>query len=121
MIRTELVSNNVLRLIAPKKLKAVDFQQIAPEVDSLISRCGKIRLLIDATLLSGWENMAALENHAAFIKDHQQKVDRVAIIIAHDWQRWLVGGVKVFLHPEVRAYDAKHKGEALQWVVGDSK
>ena len=40
---------------------------------------------------AAWENMAAFETHAGFVKDHQEKVDRIAIIIAHDWQRWLVG------------------------------
>lgn len=86
-----MVSGNVLRITAPEQLKADDFPQIAPQVDSIISRYGKIRLLIDATAFEGWENMAAFETHAGFVKDHQEKVDRIAIIIAHDWQRWLVG------------------------------
>jgi hypothetical protein len=73
VIKIETVSNNVLRITASRKLKAGDFPQIAPQVDSIISRYGKIRLLIDATALDGWENMAALENHARFVKDHQQK------------------------------------------------
>lgn len=117
MIKTELVSNNILKIMAPRKLKADDFPQIAPQVDSIINRYGKIRLLIDATAFDGWEDMAALENHAGFVKDHQQKADRIAIIIAHDWQRWLVGAVRVFVHPQVRAYDKGHESEALRWVV----
>ena len=95
-----MVSGNVLRITAPEQLKADDFPQIAPQVDSIISRYGKIRLLIDATAFEGWENMAAFETHAGFVKDHQEKVDRIAIIIAHDWQRWLVGarqGIKLDL------------------------
>jgi SpoIIAA-like len=117
MIKTELLSENVLRIKAPKKLKADDFQQIAPQVESIIGRYGKIRLLIDATAFSGWENIIAFENHAGFVKSHQKKVDRIAVIIAHDWQRWLVGAVKVFVHPEVRAYDRGHEREALEWIV----
>ena len=117
MIKIEPVSNNVLRITAPRKLQADDFQQIAPQVDSVISRHGKVRLLIDATAFDGWENVAAVENHAGFVKDHQQNVDRIAIIIAHDWQRWLVGAVKLFLHPQVRAYDEGHEGEARRWIV----
>ena len=49
MIKTENISDNVLRITAPEKLKADDFRQIAPQVDSMISRYGKIRLLIDAS------------------------------------------------------------------------
>ncbi len=117
MIKTDILSGNVLRIAAPDKLKADDFRQIAPQVDSLISRHGKIRLLIDASGFNGWENIEAFENHAGFVKSHQHKVDRIAVIVAHDWQHWLVGAVRVFLHPEVRAYDKGHESEALQWIV----
>jgi SpoIIAA-like len=118
MITTEIISANVLRIIAPGKLTADDFRQIAPQVDSLISQYGKIRLLIDASRFNGWENIAAFEKHAGFIKDHQQRVERIAVIAVHDWQHWLIGAVRIFLHPEVRAYDRSHQSEALQWIVG---
>jgi len=117
MIKTENVSDDVLRITAPEKLKADDFRQIAPQVDSMISRYGKIRLLIDASGFNGWENIAAFGNHAGFVKSHQQKVDRIAVIVAHNWQHWLIGAVRVFLHPEVRAYDKGRESEALQWIV----
>jgi SpoIIAA-like len=116
MIKIETLSDNVVRVTAPRKLKADDFLQIAPQVDSIISRYGKIKLLIDATAFDGWENLTAFENHAGFVKNHQKKVDRIAVIIAHDWQRWLVGAIKVFVHPEVRAYDKGHENEARQWI-----
>ncbi len=118
MIRVEAISANLVKIIAPEKLKADDFLQIAPQIDSLISQQGQIRLLIDASEFSGWENIAAFENHAEFIKRHQQKVERIAVITAHDWQHWLVGAVRIFLHPQVRAYEKNHEGEALQWIAG---
>jgi hypothetical protein len=117
MIKTDVISGNVVRITAPEKLKADDFRQIAPQIDSLIRQQGKIRLLIDASRFGGWENIAALENHAGFVKSHQQKVDHIAVIVAHDWQHWLVGAIRVFLHPEVRAFDKGHEGEALEWIV----
>jgi hypothetical protein len=118
MIKTEIISGNVLKILAPDKIKADDFRQIAPQVDSIINRYGKIRLLINATGFNGWENIAAFENHAGFVKSHQQRVDRIAVIVAHDWQHWLVGAVRIFLHPEVRAYDKGHENEAINWIVG---
>ncbi len=101
MIETEIISANALRMMAPEKLKADDFRQLAPQVDSLISQHGKIRLLIDASGFNGCENIAAFQNHAGFIKTHQQKVERVAVIAAHNWQHWLIGAVGIFLYPEV--------------------
>jgi hypothetical protein len=116
MIKAEIISANVLRIIAPKKLEADDFREIAPKIDSLISQYGKIRLLVDASEFNGWENIAAFENHAGFIKNHQQRVERIAVITGHDWQHWLIGAIRMFLHPEVRAYDKSHESEALQWI-----
>ena len=118
MIKTEIISANALKIVAPDKLKTDDFRQIAPQIDSLISQHGKIRLLIDASGFNGWENIAAFENHAGCIKNHQNKIERVAVITAHDWQHWLIGAVRIFVHPEVRAYDKSHTSEALRWIVG---
>lgn len=118
MIKTETISANALKIVAPDKLKADDFQLIAPQVDSLISQYGKIRLLIDATGFNGWETIAAFKNHAGFVKNHQQKAERIAIIAAHDWQRWLIATLRIFMHPDVKTYDASHEGDALQWISG---
>jgi hypothetical protein len=117
MIKTEIISTNALRIIAPGKLKEDDFQQIAPQIEGIIRKCGKIRLLIDGSGLNGWENIAAFENHAAFVKNHQQKVERIAVIVGHEWQDWLIGAVRVFVHPDVRTFDKSHESEALQWIV----
>ena len=119
MIRTEIISPNSLRILVPEKLKVDDFRQIAPQVDSIIRQHGKIRLLIDASKFSGWANIAAFENHASFVKNHQNSVERIAVIIAHDWQRWLIGTVRIFLHPEVKAYDHGYEREALQWITAE--
>jgi hypothetical protein len=118
VIKTENISGNALRIVAPNKVGAGDFRQIAPQIDSLISQHGKIRLLIDASGFGGWENIAAFESHAGFVKNHQQKIERIAVIAAHDWQHWLIGALRIFLHPEVKSYDTSHQSEALQWIVG---
>jgi hypothetical protein len=118
MIKTEMISATALRIVASRKLKADDFSQLATQVDSLILQHGPIRLLIDASKCEGWENISALETHAGFIKNHQQKVERIAVIVAHEWQHWLVGVVRMFVHPEVRAYGEREASEAQQWLVG---
>lgn len=117
MIKTEIISANVVKITAPDKLKAGDFQEILPQIDSLISRNGKIRLLIDASGFNGWESIEAFENHAEFVKNHQQNVERIAVIVGQEWQHWLVGAIRMFVHPDVIAYDQSHKRDALQWLL----
>ena len=119
MIRTEIISPNSLRIFVPKKLEVGDFSRIAPQVESIIHQYGKIRLLIDASQFSGWENIAAFENHASFVKTHQNSAERIAVIIAHDWQRWLIVTLRIFLHPKIKAYDQGCEREALQWIAAE--
>jgi hypothetical protein len=38
MIKTEIISANALKIVVSDKLKAEDFRQIVPQVDSLISQ-----------------------------------------------------------------------------------
>lgn len=120
MIKTEIISPNSIRIIVPEKLKADDFRQIAPQVDSIIRQHGNIRLLIDASQFSGWENVVAFENHATFVKRHQDKVERIAVMVGHEWQHWLIGTVRIFVHPKVKAYDKGQEREALQWIAAES-
>ena len=72
MIKAEVIAPDALKIVAPERLKADYFRQLAPQVESIISQYTKIRLLIDGSRPEGWENIAAFETHGAFVKDHQQ-------------------------------------------------
>ena len=116
MITAEPVSDRALRLTPSGKLSAADFHTLAPVVDAMIERNGSIRLLIDASGFSGWDSLAALEAHGGFIKNHQRHVERIAVIVGHDWQHWLVDTVRLVLHPQARAFDKAQESEALDWI-----
>jgi hypothetical protein len=118
MLKVEFIAPDIMKIVAPQKLKADDFAKIAPEFDETLKRYGTIRLLIDATHLEGWETMGAFEKHMAFVKDHEAKVTRIALITGHEWQTWLIGSVKLFVHPEVKAFDKAQADDALRWISG---
>jgi hypothetical protein len=117
MIKIEVVSGNALKVTAPEKLKADDFRAVTPQVDSILAQHGKIRLVLDLSAFKGWENMEAFEHHTSFIKTHYQKVDRIAVVVGHEWQRWLAGAIKAFLHLHIRVFDKNHEDEALRWIA----
>jgi hypothetical protein len=85
----------------------------------MITKCGQVRLLIDVSGFNGWEGYAAFQAHAGFIKNHQRNVERIAVIVGHDWQHWVVDAARMFLHPEARAFDKSREDEAQRWVVSD--
>ena len=116
MIKPALLSPNILKIVAPPRLSTDDFEELGMLLEPIVREFGSIRLLIDATALVGWESIAAIETHAGFVKTHQQMVERVAVIAPHEWQHWLVAAVRIFLHPQVRAFDPNQAGEALRWI-----
>jgi hypothetical protein len=77
MIKIEPISANAMRITVPDKLKSDDFSLLAPQIDSVITQYGTIKLLIDASGFNGWENIAAFEKHAGFIKNHHRKIDEL--------------------------------------------
>ena len=118
MIQTELLAPNTLKIVLPEKIQSGDFQNVAPQVESVIER-GKINLLIDASAFDGWEDPAAFRAHATFVGGQvrpRQNVERLAVIIGHEWQRALVAVLSTFLHPHVRAFDKADLAQAIDWV-----
>jgi len=113
----EFLAPDAIKITTPAKLSAEDFTQLAPEVDGAIKAFGKVRILVDATDLAGWENMTAFEKHAGFIKNHQAKIERLVVIAPHEWQHWLVGAVRIFLHPEARAFKPGQDDAAKKWLM----
>lgn len=118
MIKTEILSPHILKIVAPKKLTSEDFAELTSNIDSLMTENANVRLIIDASHLEGWKNIAALEKHASFVKLHQRKVERIAVIVQYEWQHWMIGAVKVFLDPEIKVFDKGHDADALNWITG---
>jgi hypothetical protein len=116
MIKPSLLAPNILKIDVPARLSADDFEELGLLIDPMIREFGSIRLLIDASGLEGWDTLAAFETHAGFVKAHQDRVERVAVIAPHEWQHWLVAAVRVFLHPKVRAFDTAQAEAAVRWI-----
>jgi SpoIIAA-like len=117
MIKFEPISVNALKIVASEKLTVADFRLLSPQVDTMIDRSGRIRLLIEAAQFDGWENLKAFETHAGFIKTHQMYVDRLAVIASRQWQHWIVDTMRMFLHPQAKAFDQGQEGEAMRWIA----
>lgn len=117
MIKVETIAPIALKVTPPTTLRTDDFKQAAPQVDELIRAHGKIRLLVDATHFTGWENMGAFEAHMNFVKTHQHSIDRIAVITGQIWQQWFAGVLGLFVHPEIRMFEQPQETAARQWLL----
>ena len=118
MIEIEPLSGNCLKLVAPEKLSVEDFVRLAPQADALIEQFGSLRLLIDAGNMAGWESPAAIQHHIAFVKSRHRHVERIAVIVSHDWQRWVAKMASTVLHPEIKTFHRNEDGAAVAWLMG---
>jgi len=117
MIAIESVSPNAFRLAPSGKLTEDDFARLTPTIDAAIAEHGQVRLMIDASGFRGWDSFAAFQRHAGFVRAHQRKIERLAVVTGHDWQEWLVDTMRMFLHPEARAFPKDREADALQWLL----
>ena len=117
MIRFEPLSQTAIKVVASGKLTADDFRLLAPPVDAMIDRRWPVRVLVDASGFDGWENFRAFESHAGFVKTRQMYVERLAVIVGRDWQKWLVETLRMFLHPDAKSFDSAQEGEAMRWIL----
>jgi len=117
MIEVQTLSKNAFKLTPSGKLTEDDFSRLEPPIDAAIAEHGAIRLMIDASGFRGWESFAAFERHAGFVRAHQRKVERLAVLTGHDWQEWVVDTMRMFLHPEARAFARDREAEALEWLL----
>ena len=119
MITFELLKDKGVLVIEPKAaLSAEDFQQIGQAVDPYIASEGKLSgLLIKAPSFPGWDSFGALVEHLKFLRDHQQKIDRVAAVTDSPILAFAPTIARPFVHPEIRVFGSGEGDRALSWVA----
>lgn len=117
MIKIKTIGKNIIKLKITEPLKSSDFEAITKHVNPILKEYKKARLLIDATVFSGWKNIKACEQHFSFVKAHHMNIERIALIAGYAWQHWVIGAIKIFVHPEIKVFDKDQQEEAKKWVT----
>ncbi len=118
MLNYELLRAEGILILRPEMpLESSDFRQLATEIDPYIEADGKLHgLMIDANSFPGWKDFNALAAHLKFVRDHHQKVERVAVV--SDSELMAVAPVLAshFLKAEMRHFPHSQRDEALRWL-----
>ena len=104
-----------LALKAIGKLTHEDYEIITPMIDSALSavKQPRVKVLIDATELEGWEPRAAWDDFKLGLK-HGNEFDKIAI---HGNRKWQEVGARVgswFISGEVKYFE--NREDALDWL-----
>ena len=100
-------------------LRAQDFDALALTVDGWIESHGELHgLVLHAREFPGWENVEAMLHHFRFVRDHQKKIERVALALDGKLAAWAPNIANHFVKAEIKnfAYDALDSATA--WAGG---
>jgi len=118
MIQYELNRADGILIVTPiGPLEAADFVKLVREVDPYIEEKGKLNgLMIYTKSFPGWENFAAFLSHIKFVKNHHQKIRKIAAVTEGGFLAIMQQVANHFVQAEVRHFDYSEKDIALKWL-----
>lgn len=115
MIRIEPKPTHV-EVEAIGTLTADDYAGAVPELEDLAARRGPLRLLFRLTDFHGW-SLLGLFNDIRFELEHQDQIERIAVVGDTRIEEWGTRLPKPFIKAEVRWFDHHHLDDARAWIV----
>ena len=108
----------ILNPIGP--LESTDFEKLVQEVDPYIMEKGKLNgLMIYAKSFPGWDNFAVFLSHMKFVKNHHQKIKKIAAVTDSSFLSIMPQVANHFIKAEVRHFDYNDKDAALNWLKAE--
>jgi hypothetical protein len=104
-----------LSMKAQGKLTHKDYEIITPLIDSALSEVKqpKVKALIDATELEGWDVRAAWDDFKIGLK-HGNEFEKVAIYGNKQWQELAAKLGSWFISGEIRSFN--NEDNAISWL-----
>jgi tRNA U38,U39,U40 pseudouridine synthase TruA len=113
---------SILTLEPVGPLESTDFEKLAKEVDPYIMGNGTLNgLMIYAKSFPGWDNFSAFLSHMKFVKNHHQKIKKIAAVTGSGFLSIMPQVASHFIQAEVRHFDYDDKDAALNWLKADKE
>ena len=121
MLNYELNRTEGILILKPMgPLESTDFEKLAGEVDPYIIENGTLNgLMIYTKSFPGWDNFAAFLSHIKFVKNHHQKIKKIAAVTGSGFLSIMPQVANHFIRADVRHFDYDDKGTALNWLKAD--
>jgi hypothetical protein len=107
----------VLTIFPTGPLSQADFTELAGLVDPYLEAHGDLKgVMITVAHLPGWDNLAALVQHIRFVREHQARIRRVAVLTDSPVVELLPALARHFVQAEVRRFAFDQRADALVWL-----
>jgi tRNA U38,U39,U40 pseudouridine synthase TruA len=122
MLNYELNRAESILIVKPiGPLESTDFEKLVQEVDPYIKEKGKLNgLMIYAKSFPGWDSFAAFLSHMKFVKNHHQKIKKIAAVTGSGFLSIMPQVANHFVRAEIRHFDYDDKDAALNWLRADN-
>ena len=123
MLNYELNRAESILIVKPiGPLESTDFEKLVQEVDPYIRENGKLDgMMIYANSFPGWDNFAAFLSHIKFVKNHHQKIKKIAAVTDSSFLSIMPQVANHFVQAEIRHFDYDDKDAALNWLKADKR
>ena len=121
MITHELHRDEGILVVTPEgPLASADFEGLAKEVDPYLEENGRLHgLMIYTESFPGWDGFAGLVSHLRFVKDHHQRIERVAAVTDSGFLSIVPRVATHFVKAEIRHFDHADRDAAFAWLLGE--
>jgi len=112
---TEHASEKTLSVRVSETLTREDYEHFVPQVEQLIKRVGKIKILFEMHGFHGWSAGALWEDIKFDIK-HFADVERLAVVGEKKWEKWMATFCRPFTTASIKSFDVSEADQALAWL-----
>jgi len=118
MLNYELRHDEGILVLKPEgPLETADFTMLSSYVDDYLESRGMLRgVLIRAKSFPGWKDFGAMLAHLEFVKDHRQKVEKVAVVADGAFATVMPHIASHFTNAQVQHFDFTCEDAAWDWL-----
>lgn len=107
----------ILRVSPSGALTVAEFTGLARFADAYLDGHDTIGgLLIESQAFPGWDSFAALSDHLRFIRDHQRRIERIALVTDSSIAHLVELLAEPFVAADIRLFPFDQRDAALSWL-----
>ena len=112
----EIDNGKAVEVHATGKLTGDDYQAFVPEFERLVTRHGKISVLLEMRDFHGWD-ASGLWQDIKFDLRHFADIDKLAMVGDRKWESWMSEFCRPFTRAEIRYFNPEQEEQARAWVT----
>ena len=92
-----------------------DYKQSVPEMETILTAAGKVRLFVQYEDFHGWDLHAAWDDLRFNLK-HYSDFERIAMVGDRKWEQWMANFVRPLAKAKVEYFDRSEVDAAWKWL-----